>query len=357
MARLWQASGLSVDASQWHSLAMEGPSPWPDVPPGLTSTDSAERDAAIDNLEVELAATVLPYLPAADVGLQLSRLLRVNAARPAGSKTIAGVSAPFSAGKSTAITGWAFEHYRDAIKYVSNHAYPTWQPEPGVTARLVPVVYLSLLSSAGVKELNAQILTFLGYPGEGIARVTSARVNTALRRHGVKLLIVDDAHMLRVSDRSSRQVLDYLKTINSELGFLHGTMVFVGPDLEAAPIFEDPQIRARLRIFNLSPSEVISPEGRAKWQHFLNECETLLLPYLPSHDASGVFSSRNAAYIWHRTQGFVGDTTLLLCGAVINALRRGARTITRADLVDVPLSARAHDAQADLDRINRRGRR
>lgn len=346
-----------MDASQWHSLAMEGPAPWPDVPRGLASDDAAERDAAIDNLEIDLAAAVLPYPPAAVVGAELSRLIRINAARPAGSKTIAGVSAPFSAGKSTAITGWAFEQYREAVKYVSNQAYPTWQPEPGVTARLVPVVYLSLLSSACVKELNAQILTFLGYPGEGIARVTSARVNTALRRHGVKLLIVDDAHMLRVSDRSSRQVLDYLKTINSELGFLHGTMLFVGPDLEAAPIFEDPQIRARLRIFNLSPLEVFSSAGRQQWQAFLKECETLLLPYLPGQEASGVFSSRNAGYIWHRTQGFVGDTTLLLCGAVINALRRRARTLTREDLVEVPLSARAHDAQAELDRINRRGQR
>ncbi|GAA3877743.1 hypothetical protein GCM10022275_27880 [Tessaracoccus defluvii] len=44
--------------------------------------------------------------------------------------------------------------------------------------------------------------------GEGIARVTSARVNTALRRHGVRLLIVDDVHMLRLTERSGRQVLD-----------------------------------------------------------------------------------------------------------------------------------------------------
>ncbi len=344
-----------MDADQWHALAFARSNELPAVSDALSASDDEAREMAIDELEGEFAGIALPYPPAERVGTQLTRLIQMNSTKRAGSKTIAGVSAPFAAGKSTAITTWAFNLYRGWVSHVSNRSYPTWQPEPGITARLVPVVYLSLLSSAGVKELNAQILTFLGYPGEGIARVTSARVNTALRRHGVRLLIVDDAHMLRLTDQSSRLVLDYLKTLNSELGFLHGTMVFVGPELQSAPIFEDPQIRGRLRVFNLAPPEIASPEGRRSWQQFLKDYEVLLLPYLRTSQ-EGVFSSQHAAFIWHRTQGFIGDTTELLCAAVISSLRRGGRTVTREDLVEVPLSARAHDAQAELERLSRRAR-
>lgn len=343
-----------MDVGQWHALAFNDAAELPAPSPDLSSRDEPVRQAAIDELELALMGAVLPFPPAITVGSELTRLVRANEVRPAGSKTIAGLSAPFSAGKSTAVTNWAFQHYREWVGQCTVLP-PTWQPEPGMKARLVPVVYLSLLSSAGVKELNAQILSFLGYPGEGIARVTSARVITAMRRHGVKLLIVDDVHMLRLGDRSSRLVLDYLKTLNSELGFLHGTMVFVGPNLEAAEIFEDPQIRGRLRILNLEPAEIASEHGRRAWQQFLHGCEEILLPYLGRAEP-GTFSSKHAAYIWHRTQGFVGDTGALLTGAIISCLRRGGRTITREDLVDIELSARALDAQLELERLNHRRR-
>lgn len=341
-----------MDVGQWHALAFNDAAELPEPSPDLSSRDDEVRQGAIDDLELALMGAVLPFPPAIAAGAELTRLIRANELRPAGSKTIAGLSAPFSAGKSTAVTSWAFRLYREWVGEPTVQP-PTWQPEPGVKARLVPVVYLSLLSSAGVKELNAQILSFLGYPGEGIARVTSARVITAMRRHGVRLLIVDDVHMLRLGDRTSRLVLDYLKTLNSELGFLHGTMVFVGPNLEAAEIFEDPQIRGRLRILNLEPPEVASENGRRTWQQFLHLCEEILLPYVSRAEA-GTFSSKHAGYIWHRTQGFVGDTGTLLTGAVISCLRRGGRTITREDLVDIELSARALDAQLELERLNHR---
>lgn len=343
-----------MDVGQWHRLAFKDAAELPDPSPDLSSRNDVVRQAAIDDLERALMGVMLPFPPAIAVGAELTRLVRANEMRPAGSMTIAGLIAPFAAGKSTTVTSWAFQCYREWVGEPT--AQPTtWQPEPGVKARLVPVLYLSLVSSAGVKEVNGQILGFLGYPTEGTTRMTSARVTTAMRRHGVRLLIVDDIHMLRLSDRTSRLVLDYLKTLNSELGFLHGTMVLVGPDPEASAVFEDPQIRGRLRILSLEPLNVATEQGRRSWQQFLHGCEELLLPYL-SKEERGTFSSKHAPYIWLRTQGFVGDTGTLLTGAVISCLRRGGRTVTRADLVDIKLSARASDAQCEFERLNHRRR-
>ncbi len=342
-----------MDATLWHQLATAARPLLPPCPEGLRSKDPALREAAIDQLENGLPAAVLPHHAAAVLRQRLDSLVRTNSVRPAGSKTIGGVTAPFGAGKSTCVTNWAYAFYRNGIAAVADPVYPQWEPEAGLTARLVPVVYLSLISAAGRKELNAQILTFLGYPGEGTTRVTTGRVATALRRHGVQVLIVDDVHMLRLTEKSSREVLDSLKTLNAELGFVHGTVLLVGPTPESSPVFDDPQIRARLRLFDIDPFEITSVDGRREWQEFLKDCERLLAKYLPNI-TPGVLSSQQSTFIWFRCQGFIGDAATLLSGALVSALRRGGRSITREDLIGVPLSARADDAQAEIERRGRR---
>jgi nitroreductase len=66
----------------------------------------------------------------------------------------------------------------------------------------------------------------------------------------------------------------------------------------------------------------------------------VLLPYFDCAPA-GVFSRQHAGYIWRRTQGYVGDTALLLTEALLAAFDDGSDTITTAHLDAVPLSARA----------------
>jgi hypothetical protein len=77
------------------------------------------------------------------------------------------------------------------------------------------------------------------------------------------------------------------------------------------------------------------------WQRFLKDAEAVLLPYFDCAPA-GVFSpTALAGHIWRRTQGYVGDTALLLSQALLAAFDDGSDTITTAHLDDVPLSARA----------------
>ena len=52
--------------------------------------------------------------------------------------------------------------------------------------------------------------------------------------------------------------------------------------------------------------------------------------------------------IYKRTQGYVGDTSALIAGAVSTALSEGRGTITRDDLSGVRLSERAHDGDRCL---------
>jgi hypothetical protein len=96
----------------------------------------------------------------------------------------------------------------------------------------VPVVYVTLMASSSIKEINALILLYLGYPPEGLARTTTTRVLHALRMHGVQVVILDDAHMLRSTSAQGRAVLDYIKFLNTELGEINnGTVILVGAHL------------------------------------------------------------------------------------------------------------------------------
>lgn len=335
-----------MDATLWHRLASLPPARLPQSP-DRSAASGEELEEFLGALGNGLAGLVLPSERVDEIHAQLDVVISDNRHTPAGSKTIAALTAPYAAGKSTAITGWAYAKHRSWTADAPVDVVPVWEPEPGMTASLVPVVYLSLISSAGVKELNAQILTFLGYPGEGITRVTTGKVNLALRRHGVRALIVDDAHMLRLTNKTSRLVLDYLKSLNSELGFLNATMILVGADLKSTPILDDPQIRGRLHLLELTPTEIATVHGRREWQRFLKCAEGILLPYLP-HCTPGALSQRHAGLLWKRTQGYFGDAARLMTGALLNALARHGKTITTEDILTVRLSQRADDAHHRL---------
>lgn len=246
---------------------------------------------------------------------------------------------------------WGQARYR---QWLNNNEHlsadlPTRSPAPNVTANLVPVVYITLIAGSKVKELNAQILTFLGYPSEGIARVTTTRVIRALSMHGARLLIIDDAHMLKASSVAGREVLDYLKFLNTELGELGGTLVLVGAHLTSGPILTDLQIEGRLRKLTFTPYSIDTRTGQGEWQAFLKGAEALLLRYLPNA-ASGAIANVHAAYVWKRTQGYIGDTARLLTEATFLTLKDGSKAITRCHLDAVALSARAEQGETEWHR-------
>ena len=337
-----------MDARMWHTQATARPDV-PALPRPLRTVDAAGESHEGDRqaLRSALSALALPSHRAASLERSLSRTVARNDRRPAGAKSVISVTAPFTAGKSTLVKAWAQAAYRDLIGTDDADARPTWQPSPGVRADWVPHVYITLRSNSKIKDLNASILAYLGYPSEGLLRVTTTRVVRVLKTHGVRLLIIDDIHMLDTRHADQRDVLDYLKFLNTELGELGGTLLVVGANLDRSPIHLDPQIAGRLDRHHLHPYEISTSKGRREWQTFLKAAEELLLPYLPNC-RQDTFSREHAGYIWRRTQGFVGDTATLLSGALLNAVDAGADSITRADLDSVSLSARAHAAEADL---------
>ncbi|WP_286930671.1 MULTISPECIES: TniB family NTP-binding protein [Aeromicrobium] len=343
-----------MDAHQWHLQATAHNGGLPAPVEDLAALDDDARTDYLDTLHAACDALVLRSTQMTAATRAMSSLVNRAGRRPRGAQRIIAVNAPFTTGKSTFVKDWASELHRDWLGGSVTHDRPTWQPEPHMTADLVPVIYVTLRAASAIKEVNAQILSFLRYPSEGVTRATTTRVQEALFRHGVRLVIIDDVHMLRVNHTQGRDVLDYLKYLNSELGELGGTLVLVGALLSSGPIYGDPQIRGRLQAIELRPHEIATPDGRREWQKLLKAAEQLLLPYAPSNEP-GVFAREHAAYIWRRSQGYLGDTATLLTGAVLGALSE-EQPVTRDHLASVLLSLRAHENEADLTSASGQGR-
>jgi len=338
-----------MDARLWHQQATTPrqalPAPVPvDV---FDAWSQNPQNAYWAQLQPALAGVVLPSPLARAAAAQLTRLLDRNEQRPPGAKAIGSVSAPFAVGKSTFVKDWAQAAYRDLLGTALSDPRPTWNPEPGVTADWIPQVYITLRAASKIRDVLASLLLTMGYPSEGLVRVTTTRVVHAFRQHGVRLLLIDDSHFLDVSNKDSRDMLDFLKYLNTELGELGGTMILIGADLHESPIYLDPQINSRLERITLLPYGFITDDDKREWQRLLKDAEGVLLPYFDCAPA-GVFSRQHAGHIWRRTQGYVGDTALLLTTSLLAAFDDGSDTITTAHLDDIALSARAAAGEAEL---------
>ncbi len=339
-----------MDAALWHQQATV---PTVAAPAPLAVGDFANSGPDARRVYADLVRAALRAQPVTspihllaaeglDVALDSALL------EPPGARTILALSAPYATGKSTLIKRWAQGRYRTWARSTSPASKPRWTPKPGVTADLVPVCYLTLLSESRSKDLYTQILSFVGYPASGVERTLALRAVQALQTHGVRLVILDDAHMLRTTSVTGRATLNAVKHLNTELGEVGGVLMLVGAELTGGDVLSDPQIRGRLSEHTLNPYEVDNSTGRAQWQRLLKNCEDLLLPYLPEHEP-GLFSSRHAGYLWRRTQGYVGDTTRLLIDGTAAALATGA-PLDRALLDNILLSQRAQDAQIEQAR-------
>lgn len=339
-----------MDAQQWHTQATVTPValPQPVTATELEAMSPAARQQYANTVRVHLRASPVSSPMHEVVRAGLSEDLDSTLMEPPGARTILALSAPWGVGKSTLVTNWASAQHRQWVGDEFSEETPQWHPTDGVTAHLVPVIYLNLLSESRSKDLYAQILHFIGYPATGAERVIALAAAAALSTHGVRMIVIDDAHMLRTASVTGRATLNAVKHLNTVLGEAGGCLVLVGAELSSGPALADPQIRARLAQHALSSYAVDDTDERRTWQHFLKTCESVLLPYLP-REAPGLFSSQHAGYVWLRTQGYVGDTAHLLIDAAHKAIADGV-PLTREHLDAIRLSERAEDGWREHNR-------
>jgi hypothetical protein len=186
----------------------------------------------------------------------------------------------------------------------------------------------------------------MGYPSEGLVRVTTTRVVHAFRQHGVRLLLIDDSHFLDVSNKDSRDMLDFLKYLNTELGELGGTMILIGADLHESPLYLDPQINSRLERLTLTPYPLVTEDDKRTWSRFLKDAEGCCCPTSTAPRRGLQPPARRPHLAPH--PGLRRRHRPAAHQALLAAFDDGSDTITTAHLDDVALSARAAAGEAEL---------
>lgn len=342
-----------MDARRWHrdSYATGQSQPLAVDRQSLAAMPRTRRIAYADQVRSWLRGRTILTPTLVSVADSLTGAETANRESPPGAKTILAVSGPNGLGKSTLVRRWAASRYREWTHPVvdrSADGLPVWRPDELTECDIVPVCWVNLHAAARIKDVNSQILSFFGLPSDGVARVQTGRVLNACDRHRIRLLVIDDVHLLKSSQKVGREVLDHVKHLNTELGEIGATMVLIGANLKGGGLLEDPQIAARLDVHHLEPYAVDTMEERRRWQTLLAHEEEALAPHLPELTA-GVLHSDLAGHLWKRSQGYLGDLSLLLTEATRAALVDGSGQLTTDHLDEVRLRARANSAKSRLD--------
>lgn len=340
-----------MDAQIWHTHACARPAsrPAPLTAARAERLTTAQHGRHLTRLTSWLGQWYLATPHTDNLTAAMDAIVAGNRTAPPGSKSIIGLSAANTAGKSTLARRWARVRYQAILgRRARQPQLPQWRPQPGMSADEIPIVWLNLQARTGIRDLSFQMLSYFGYPVTGTMRALNTRTTLAVDNHHVRIVIVDDVHLLDMRDRHARDVLDHLKHLNTELGERGATLVLIGADLDGGPLLADPQVAGRLRLLQLHPYLTGSTTEKAQWQQLLRRAENDLLPYLP-HTPPGTLA-RYAGLIWRRTQGYLGDSASLLAHATLAATTRGSYAITADLLAEPALSARAHAGEAALQR-------
>lgn len=339
-----------MDARIWHNYCIAPPTPEPS-PLSLKQWDrlsDSESDRHNDQLRRWLRHLFVQTAELADIADVMTEIVRTNAESPPGAKDVVVLTGENAVGKSTLMKKWGRQNYREWTKSseLDGRGRPIWHPTEDAEADICPVVWINLHSSAKIKEFDSQILEFFGLPAEGVIRNLSNRVVRAAERHRVRVLVVDDAHLLKTDWRGGRDVLDHVKHINTELGEIGATLILVGANLDGGDLVTDPQIAGRLRLLNFPRYGIDDLAEQRAWQRILCDIEEQLLPHLPA-GKPGMLFTELAGELWYRTQGFLGDLTRLAGEATLSATIDRSHAIRRDHLEPVTLSSRA---EAERDR-------
>ncbi|MGV0813490.1 hypothetical protein ABQF34_16125 [Mycolicibacterium boenickei] len=339
-----------MDAQQWHDFCVASPPPAPDV---LTAQQwkklsDNQFEAHVKRLESWLGYVYIETLEASEISDRITCYVKRNAAKPPGAKDVIVLTGPHAIGKSTLIMRWARARYNEWTQNADHDSRgrPVIRG-PGYEKDFYPVAITGLPAGAKILDVDGQTLEFHGLSGEGLTRDVSSRAAKAMRRHMVFVMIVDDGGLLKTNWKGGRDVLDHVKRINTQLGEIGATLIWVGANLDDGDLVSDPQIAGRLKLKRLSPYAVDDDEEKAAWQRVVRTLEGLVLPYLPAGKPRMLYCDL-AGELWYRTQGYLGDLSDLVSQATIAATLDGTHKILRKHLDSAELSDRAEKARTLL---------
>jgi len=266
----------------------------------------------------------------AEVHRALERLVVSNELRGPGARHGAALDGNPGNGKTTIASHFGRHYERRCRERYPNELTPDGH-------EYLPVIYVNVDVLPTIKGLNHAILAFygMGPPRSSNARQLTQLVLECARLCRTSLIVLDDIHLLELRRDADRDANNHLKRLANDLqatfiyagvGLSHGGFMHegrVGADAALA------QISQRFKRLPVEPLRRSTQAERAIWLGVLKvfESELVLLA------ASDGDLTREADYLWRRTQGVIGSLTQLLTEAAAEAIDTGTERVT-AKLLD-----------------------
>lgn len=335
-----------MDARMWHNYCLLRA---PEKPPPLTMQMSKrmsdqERAVYIDQLRRWLRHLYLLTPELETINATMTDLVQAHAEEPPGTKDVIVLTGPNVVGKSTLMMRWARDRYLEWTRFAAHdeYGYPIIRLTEDSEADLSPIAWMNLPAGAVKGSFDREFLGCFGISGEGRIDQLTHRAIRAAARHQTRVLIVDDAHLLKTDWKGGRDVLDHVKHINTELGMIRATLILVGANLKGGDIVCDPQIEGRLKLVAFPSYGKDNIDEMRRWQAAVLQLEKKVLPYLPA-GKPGMLFTQLAGELLYRTDGYLGDLTKLVAAATLAAIDDGTNRILLRHLNAVTLSERAEN--------------
>ena len=196
----------------------------------------------------------------------------------------------------------------------------------GEPKAIKPVIVAQAPPEADEKGLYLSILQRFATPYRETDPVSKLRylVIHLLRRHEVRMLIIDDIHDLLQSKGSGakqRQLQTVIKFLGAELAI---PIVGVGTRAALRVLQTDPQLASRFDVRSLPPWEL-----NRDFQKLLKDNEAVL----PLKKPSRLYQRDNAKLLFHICGGNLGNLRRLLNECAMEAIRSGTECID-AGIID-----------------------
>lgn len=274
-------------------------------------------------------------------------LVDANQQRPDRVKGAAVVDSPPGLGKTTAVDAFGRAFHRQQI---TRHGRDF---DDGQTLH-IPVCRVGFAGTMSTRALNEAILNFYNHPAADASRSRylrnrnlAAMAAESVRRHGTRLLIIDDVHFLKIHTDEGVALANELKWLANEYS---ATFLFTGVNMKGTGLLSESKTSDKLAMsqtarrwtrLTLPPFAHPVGEHTKPWRSLLGTIET----HLVLANARPRMLREQADYLYTRSTGMIGSLFKLITLGSARAIRTGTEALTRELLDDIDIDIAAEDAR------------